>query len=409
LTSSDATDHAFEMIPPELAEDRVEQIERHPHPDAFWTAAREWLGFLLVEHGAIAERRAVAHTLFRERHRLHVPESGDFTLAEMRARALREAERSDPWMGAFASHAAELGARRFALWEKCEELAGQRRGSRLPADIANRLGALASEVLDDTSDAYAELGVRSWSAMLSKALGADAPGEWPARLSTRTLADLLGAKEWFDGLSPEAFEVPRVLGASTVMRGLWALGRALHDASSNPRLPFVLAREPQAQRSRATGALFALLPARAAFAERRLGVGRARLRDYRQRMALVTLVAVRHSALRALLAPELHRGGRARLDGFLELGERALGFEPAAALHGAIFASEHGLADFAGLLAAFRREHELTEKHDEDWFRNPRAAREIRADLEIPPPRTLEGATFEGGLAVLQHTLSRDL
>lgn len=406
LAISDAPEHAFELAPPEVDEELLYDLLRRPDPDPFTVGAARWLGFLLVEQAVIAERRAWSQALHRARHPIHLPEAGSFTLAEMRERALTESERRNDWMAAFQKCAGELSSKRFALWE-ARLVSAERLGieTEYEGERLQRVRELAGAFITETNDAYAEFGVRSWKALLDIAIGADVPGEWPSRINTRTMAELLHEGGWFDGLSPEGFEARRFLGASSAMRGLILLGRVWHDAAASPRLPFALAREPGALRGRTAGALFGLLPLGASFAERRLRIGRAQTRDTLRKVARVALIGARQSAMRALLQAESGKSQSAYQDRFIELGPQCLHFEVPPELAGAVLMSDHALADFTGLLLAASRARQLMEKHDEDWFRNPRAARELRADFESPPSLTADPSELSVGSAELQSLL----
>jgi len=52
---------------------------------------------------------------------------------------------------------------------------------------------------------------------------------------------------------------------------------------------------------------------------------------------------------------------------------------------------------FAGALLAARRHESLVQAHDEDWFRNPRAIAELRAELGEPAPQLPDTETLAQG------------
>lgn len=409
LESSDAEDHAFELLPSGLDRSLLAELRGAPD-DPFLRAAEAWLGVLLVAHGSISQTRAVAAALYRSQHGLNEPEPGLFTLAELRQRALGDAARRDAWFAAFTANAANATDARFELWERRAEL---RDALRVPtATDGARTATLARGVLSATDDAYRELGIHSWGALIEAGLGRMVPGEWPTRLDSRRAAELLDA-EWLEGVEPEPFATPPILGAASVLRALYALGGALADAAAPRNQPFVVAREPAGLRPSTTGALFALFPAHAAFAERRLGVTRSRAREYRQRIARVLLVGARQSALRALLRTEggssESRASKARREAFVELGVRALGFEPNPDLAGVVFAGDRGATELEALLLAARCDQAFTERHDEDWFRNPRAIRELRGELETVPERSARADELDAGLAALTRLFAEAL
>jgi hypothetical protein len=403
LVSSSAEEHAFELAPKDFDGELLRELEASAERDPIAAPAARWLGWLLREQRTIPATRKLADALYRERYGVHTPEPGRFALAELRERALAEGARSDAWLAAFAEHAPELARRRFELWEAQAEVEAELKLPAFDAKIAESLAEHARALLRATADPYAELGVRSFGTLLDVALGASVPGEWPARPNVRALAELVREGGIFENLKPEGFDATRVYGASSILRGLARLGRAIHDAGAAAKRPFVLAHEPGGLRQRTFGALFALMPTKWPFAERRLGVGRSRARDYRRSLGRVVLLATREAALRALLGAESRSARGLTRDRFSELFFEALGFEPAPGLTGAIFAGDRDGVALSGLLLAATKERALTEMHDEDWFRNPRAARELRAELETSPPYAADAEALAAGA----HALAR--
>jgi hypothetical protein len=60
---------------------------------------------------------------------------------------------------------------------------------------------------------------------------------------------------------------------------------------------------------------------------------------------------------------------------------------------------------FAGLLLAPLRARELTESHDEDWFRNPRGVDQLRSEAALPPQCEVSPEELRAGAAALHRTL----
>jgi hypothetical protein len=108
------------------------------------------------------------------------------------------------------------------------------------------------------------------------------------------------------------------------------------------------------------------------------------------------LVATRIQALKVLLRPSAH-AGKVPLAEALEAGiDRALGVgmsgvAPYAFLRLHVDDSQR----FAGVLRAARRYQALLDEHDEDWFDNPRAADQLRAEAALAPPVVLERSELE--------------
>ena len=61
---------------------------------------------------------------------------------------------------------------------------------------------------------------------------------------------------------------------------------------------------------------------------------------------------------------------------------------------------------YAGLLTAAAKHEELTEQHDEDWYRNPRAVDQLRAETRLPPATTVSDADLDRGRAALRRLLA---
>jgi hypothetical protein len=314
----------------------------------------------------------------------------------MRQRVVSDSERGADWQRALEVHATALAARRFEYFEVRNEQA-EALGVLAP-DWVGGLGELGGGLVAATDAALAELRPRSLGDLARQGLGRDAPGDYPKRLSPRVLADLLGEGQWLEGLEPKLGALPDVLGVASIARGLSGLGRAIADAAVGRTQPFVVAFDPMGLRRAEFGSLLSLLLLNPAFAARRLGVDRVRASDYLRVMSRVALVAVRTAVARTALA----LGGRVDLRAYRQAFElvvpRATGCELRPSLAGVVLVKEDAAHDFAALLAAVARGHDLIEKQDQDWFRNPRVVEELRAELEAPPglapdfPRLVRGA-----------------
>ena len=128
-----------------------------------------------------------------------------------------------------------------------------------------------------------------------------------------------------------------------------------------------------------------MLPLSAAFATRRLGLGPSRVRDQQHLLARAALVDARVAVFRVLLRGLFARGSRALHGDLPELSDGALGFELPSTVAGVfIRVRPRDSQRFAGALLAASRYETLVQTHDEDWFRNPRAIAELRAELNEP-------------------------
>lgn len=213
---------------------------------------------------------------------------------------------------------------------------------------------------------------------------ARAAGEgWPARLGRRWLVELFrGPLGELANRTPLGdAEVPAALGAASFARALERLGLRAKDAGAAASLPFSLARDPYAPRGRELGALLALLPASAAFERRALGLGGGPARDQARALGITALFELRRRALGALLASRPGDASR-----FEELSALAFGAPLPRGLVVA-FPRLRGPAAHASFAAALRAAAwttELVDRHDEDWFANPRAGADLVAFAALP-------------------------
>ena len=115
---------------------------------------------------------------------------------------------------------------------------------------------------------------------------------------------------------------------------------------------------------------------------------------------------MRVSAFRVLLR-ELLLGGKKRLRSELpELSCVALGFElPESAAGVFVRVRPRDAQRFAGALLSASRHETLVQTHDEDWFRNPRAIAELRAELSEPEKAALDAQTLSAGAQAAEQRL----
>ncbi|MFZ5890982.1 MAG: hypothetical protein ACOY0T_08020 [Myxococcota bacterium] len=406
LRTSDAVEHAFELRPRELDAEPLAELTSLTERDPLAKPLLQWAEELVQRHACIEAERRVAHAFYREAHPIEAPAQVRASIAQLLHAALKDPALSAAWLGALERHAGALQSARFELWETRARTALTRSVQPPPS---TELRDAANTLLTVTRDAASAFGARSLADWLSLALGRDAVGEYPTRLTARNLMELLGDSAWLHGLEPELVGLPALLGSSSLMRGFSALGAALHAAAAGMRRPFVLHHDPRARRESVFAALFGLLPLQRTFAERRLSVARARLRDHERSSGRVLLLSARTLALRALLAEQEPRGTSTLREAFVELTHASLGFELAPTYAGVLFTREHAEVELVGFLLALVHNAELTDRHDEDWFRNPRAIAELRAHLETPPSFELDAKQLARGVELLQKLVTSSL
>lgn len=402
LVTGEDQDHTFEDLPPGLDAELLSTLERAKAQDPLAFALSEWVRFLLHEHASLGALRQVT-AAFRIRHRIDDPERAELSIYEMRQRLVSDYERGAEWQQAISSRASALSSRRLAYFDLRNDL-GARLGMLAPEWVAS-LGELGGAIVMATDDAFAELRPRSLGDLARHGLGRDAPGDYPQRMTPRALSELLSERAWLHGIDPKLGELPAGLGPASFGRALDQLGRALHDAGASAKQPFVMARDPKGLRRAEFGALFALLLQNPAFALHKLGVDRTRLRDHLRVMSRVALVTVRVAIARTALALASRAEPRAYRQAFEIVVPRATGCELPISLAGVVLVDEDAPHHFAALLTAVTRSRDLIERHDQDWFRDPRVVEELRGELESPPPREANLQSVADGAEILTKTI----
>jgi hypothetical protein len=374
----------------------------------------------------LAEQRIDADALTRrERERRRprqVPEApgrAAVSLARMLAGALEDEPRRSIWLRLFLEHAAPVSEIGIELWQRRREVA-RRMGLSSPGEIESPLralpapappaadgaspllaapaapapardgsaeaAALARRVSERLRDRVRELGAKDAAELVGSALGQDIRADWPARLSLQRLSDYFRDGELLRSLALRSVPLPAPLGAASFCRALGALGAAWFEALAPGDQPFVVAHDPYGLERHQAAALFALLPLNARFLTRHLEVPRSALPDVQRRLGQLWLVSLAQAALRVRLRAPALSSERAFREAYSELVNAELGISLSPAVAGALFQLdiEDEQRLLGGLLAA-ERERELIETHDEDWFRNPRAIEQLRAEAHRPP------------------------
>ena len=366
--------------------------------DPLAEAIERWL-LRVREQAAHAARRAELGRAHRiAPHAIVDPEQALLPLSEMLNLSLaRPRERGAYLRSYFASSAgvAELVTR---LWEERQMFADE---LKAPLDsfevVSPALLPEARAFLADTRAAFETLDVHEPAALVAALLAESAHEGWPARLSPRTVTELVD-RVWLAGLRVRPFALPQARGGSSFLLALTLLGRALSDAASELRSPFVLARDVFDLRRHEVGALLGALPVSAVFAARQLGLGSSHTRDHVRALAQASLVDARVGAFRVLLRELLLGGLGAVRRELAELSHGALGFElPSEAVGAFIRVRPRDSQRFAGALLAAARQQALVETHDDDWFRNPRAIQQLRAELDEPTIREVTGESLSAG------------
>jgi hypothetical protein len=346
-----------------------------------------------------------------ERHALDKPLSGHFTWRQLLGHALRDAARRPALLEVLFERGDSLrdaGSRLFELRAELPSFGGRSRAElELPhAEIAQH----AQRFLSDSADAYGSLELRDLASVLEQGLAHAAADSWPRQLSLRSLNELLGSSDWLSGLRLNVGDFPAPLSAASFMRSLLRLGAAWNDALAPDSQPYSLAHDAFGLARATHGALFAGVPLGPSFLKRQLGLGKERALGHARALSQSALIFARLLALRVLQAEPALAGPGALREAFSEHGAKALGFEPPPNAAGLFCRPRLGDAQrLAGIFLAAQRAEQLAAEHDEDWFRNPRAIEQLRAEARVVPATTCSAESLEAGARCLKQRLVSQL
>lgn len=267
------------------------------------------------------------------------------------------------------------------------------------ASTSDFIHGLALDALART-DGWAEsLDLRGGTALRAALLGLGAEEGWPARLTGPVVGDLMGQQLWLRGVRLGPVEVPSRLSAMSFPLAAERVAFALARAHERHDLPFVVRRHPAELDRREVAVAIACYFTTTAFLTRRLGLGRAAARHSARVLGRALTLRVRVVAARVVAESAAAKGQQAFADRTEELARR-LHLDPRdPLLLGPSLGSPS--ADLLALLLGTERAHVLTERYDEDWLESPRAAEEVRAELSLPPPPTVDGARAGRGVLLV--------
>ena len=344
-----------------------------------------------------------------ERHPLDRPLSGNFTWRELLGHALRDAARRPELLDVLLSRGDALrdaGSRLFELrasYRASPQKAARRSSCRTRNRRARRRRWLeARMMLLQPRSAQSERAA-------TRGLAPEPPTAGPGRYRRATWASC-SAAPMLSGLRIELGELPAPLSAASFVRALLRLGAAWHDALAPTSLPFSLAHDPFGLMRAQHGALFARIATSPEFLRRKLGLGKDRALRHARALSRSALLFSRLLALRVLTADAALAGPGALREVFSEQAARTLQFELPPGAAGLLFRPRRGDGQRrAGLLLAAERGRKLAEEHDEDWFRNPRAIEQLRAEARVAPATSCSTEELEAGARALSAALAAQL
>jgi len=396
---------AFHEIVSRVGYERVRDLPEH---DPLRQPVLRWL-YRLVDDKACApltQARAAVRVLVR--HPIERPERGELSLAQLAKRALLQDPRSRYYLDEFLLRAEPLAELGQQIWLRRLEVA-QRLGFASPDDLElpePGVYRVAEAWLELTDDRAAEFRSRDFAELLTTSMGFEAHAGIPSHLNGSSLAELFRETALFDSLPLDPGPWPSPLGPASFLRALARLGAAFVSALAPKDQPFVVAHDAYGLRRFEHGALLSLLSAERPFLARALRLGAGTASDHQRVFGRVLLLESRARAARLLLRRGALAGESAFRDAFEELTLRLVGVPLPRASAGALYLPRADEAQrFAGALVAASRADELCEAHDEDWYRNPRAVDQLRAEAELPPSIGLTAERLERGSEALRARL----
>jgi hypothetical protein len=411
LSSNEPNDDPFDLFP-FVSSTTWAMVGELPDYDPLRAPLRRWLYRLLDDKANRASIAECSRTRYVDTTPLDQPERGEFSLARLIALALAEPERRSTWTKIWLDCAAQHAGAVQRLWERRQEVA-RRLDFETPDAIVSpcpEIEPLAVSFLDRTRDLFDEWRRDNLADLVHVSLGIEASAGWPRALAPRTLADFFRETRLLEGLELDPGELPEAIAPASFVRALARLGAAFADAAASRTHPFTIAHDPYGLRRRTLGAVFASLGASRLFLKKKLDLGSDRARDHERAMARVVLIEARAAALRVVLRQAALEGVRAFGERFEFETERVFGAPLHKSLAGAIFRiHEDDPQRFAGIMLAASEVEVLIDAHDDDWWRNPRAADQLRSEAGLPPAIITTKAVVEAGIEDFKKTIGRAL
>ncbi len=356
-----------------------------------------WLRHLTELRVNAAAYTDCAHLRYHEVHHLDAPERTTATLDALSRHVLQD-ERREQWLNALGSRSAKLAEAVGHLWQRRVEVHKRLGGAALDESELPTpdVYALASETLSLT-----QVLAQETAGLLRNLAQVTKPGTltFPAHLGAPALSDWFRETRLLESVKLRPFNWPKPLSATSFGVALDRFGATWQRALIPRNQPFVIACDPLGLGEHTTGWLFAGLLASPAFQRRHLGGSTAKQRDTHRFWGLVGVHELRLRATRVLTRQALLMDYRERPKALEHLGERVWGEPLSKNLTGVLpqLRSSDPQRFCAIALGTLLRAN-LTEAHNEDWFRNPRAIEELRSNASKPPDFTIAPDSVRLGL-----------
>lgn len=381
-------DDPFARYRTDLGRTQYQQVEALDAADPMRWPLLRWT-HALMEQRINHRWTTLTHKLrYHTQCRLSEPARGNYTLHEMLTRVMTEPSRAEHWWRAAAEHAEPLADAERTLWERRQAIAEELDLDspdtlELPCpeivEVANHCLRVFDPLLEQFRQEQPHLWVQS-------ALAGPAAESFPARLSEATVADWFRDVRLLEDLPLRRWQLPELFGASSFVRVLDQLGCEFRWASAPSNQPFTVAHDPHELENHTLGGCFASLAVNPSFVLRRLGVGRDARRDLLRSLATTVLLDCARRAVVVLLRSHLSLAKDRFAEQLTEVVGRWLGpYVPPSLALVWLRLTKNDAQRFAGALCGFSLAAELTESHDQDWYRHPRAVDQLRAAVAAPP------------------------
>lgn len=362
----------------------AELLEELPPSDPLRPYLVRWLTHLLELRVNGAVYTEGARLRYHDVHHLESPEKTKATLDAVCRKVLAE-ERRGAWLKELDRVGRPLAELTTQLWQRRVEVYKRLKGPSLDeVELPTaEVYAIAEEVLVATKPLVTEMpGLAKALAHVVK------PGSltFPAHLSPATLGDWFRETRLLEAVHLRQFNWPKSLASTSFGVALDRFGSAWQRSLAPRNQPFVVAYDPLGLGESTTGWLFAQLLANPAFQRRNLGGAPSKQRDVNRFWGFAGVHELRLRALRVLVRQAVQLDYRERPKALEHLSERTWGEPLGANLLGVLPQLKSG--DPQRLCAvglATLRAEALTDAHNDDWFRNPRAIDELRSTASMPP------------------------